>query len=56
MPSLSVSGTGHPSYLATPATVGHLSLLSNTPSPSVSLSTGGGTTDGLWPWFWFAES
>src|SRR5258705_872334 len=44
MPSLSVSGTGHPSYFATPGTVGHLSLLSNTPSPSVSLSTGGGTT------------
>ena len=29
MPSLSVSGIGQPSYLATPGTVGHLSLLSN---------------------------
>src|SRR5258705_5735789 len=43
MPSLSVSGTGQPSYLTTPGTEGHLSLLSNMPSPSVSLSTGGGT-------------
>src|SRR5436190_19216161 len=36
MPSPSVSGTGHPLYLATPATVGHLSSSSLMPSPSVS--------------------
>ena len=36
MPSLSVSGIGHPAYLAKPATVGHLSCSSLTPSLSVS--------------------
>src|ERR1051326_1765864 len=36
MPSPSVSGTGQPLYLATPGTVGHLSLSSLIPSPSVS--------------------
>src|SRR5205085_377856 len=35
-PSLSLSGTGHPSCSGVPATYGHLSLLSGIPSPSVS--------------------
>jgi len=47
MPSLSESGTGQPSYFATPATVGHLSLSSVIPSLSLSLGAAGGGGGGI---------